>query len=294
MKNCVAALCLLASLPAQSIQVDATGGLLLSWQGSGGIQTVSTPVQGATTLANPSVGVITLTTGATTRLTLQPYSPPWPGPVQGWWSQASADVVVRYAASAPVAGVLRVVVTPACVMGTPPSVDVEDDGWFEAPPSGVPTAIDVPVVLGPRSMPIRLVNGSVNFGAACLSTIEITFVPQPTHLASAGVACGSSLAASLLPPSTQPGRLTLHVDDLPVPVNVVAVLAFGATALPLGPTCALGLLADGSFLVSPTAGGLDIPIPLATGLVGAVELQYVGLQLPFLLEFSNRVRLTLP
>lgn len=284
----------LASLPAQSIQVDASGTLMLAWQGSGAMQTQSAPVQGATTLTNAGVGTITLATGVTTTLTLAAASPPWPGPVQGWWSQASADVVVRYSATAPVAGVLRFDVVPACIMGMPPSVDVGDDGLYEVAPSGLPSTVDIPVVLGPRPIPIRLTDTVVNFGATCVSTMTVTFVPQPSQLASTGVPCGSSLAASLLPPSTQPGRLTLHVDDLQMPANVLAAVVFGRTALPLGATCAPGLVVDGSFLRLPTAGGFDFPIPLSAGLVGTLELQYVGLQVPFLLEYSNRVRISLP
>lgn len=294
MKLVVAALSLLASLSAQSLQVDATGALMLTWQGSGAVQTVSTPVQGSTTLSNSGVGLITLSTGTTTTLTLQPYPPPWPGPVQGWWSQASADVVLRYSASSAAAGVLRISAVPSCMMGMPPSVDVEDDGFYELPPSGLPSTVDIPVVLGPRPVPIRIQGTSVNFGASCLSTIEVSFVPQPSKLVTNGVACGSSLAASLLPPSTQPGRFTLHVDDLQMPANVLAAVVFGRTALPLGVTCAPGLVVDGSFLRVPTAGGFDFPIPLSAGLVGTLELQYVGLQLPLLLQYSNRVQISLP
>jgi hypothetical protein len=86
----------------------------------------------------------------------------------------------------------------------------------------------------------------------------------------------------------------LHVDDLQMPANVLAAVVFGRTALPLGVTCGPGLVVDGSFLRVPTAGGFDFPIPLSAGLVGTLELQYVGLQLPLLLQYSNRVQISLP
>ncbi len=283
-----------AALPAQNLTVGATGTLMLSWKGSGPVQTLSQSVNNDTTLQNGQVGDVSIQTGTTTTLSLSAQSPPWPGPTMGWWSQAAADVVVRYSAPVATAGVLRLNLVPACIMVAPPSIDVGDDGLYEIPPTGLPTTVDVPVVLGPRPISIRIVDTVVNFGAQCLSTASITFLPQPTNLLTTGIACGSSLAASVLAPSLQPGRLTLHVDDLPTPTNVLAAIAFGGVQTPMGSSCNPGLIADGWLFVTPTAGGFDLPIPLGAGLTGAVELQYVGLQLPFQLQWSNRVSLTLP
>ena len=284
-----------AALPAQNVTIGATGTLMLSWQGSGPLQTLTQTVNNDTTLQSSQVGDASVQIGSTTTLSLSAQSPPWPGPTMGWWSQASADVIVTCSTTVPTAGVLRLNLVPACIMGAPPSIDVGDDGLYEIPPTGLPTTVDVPVVLGPRPISIRIVDTVVNFGGAqCLSTASIQFVPQPSNLVTTGVACGSSLAASVLAPSLQAGRLTLHIDDLPTPTNVLAAIAFGAVPTPMGSSCNPGLIADGWLFVTPTAGGLDLPIPLGTGLTGAVELQHVGLQLPFQLQWSNRVRLTLP
>jgi hypothetical protein len=299
MKTAGAVLAVLAVIavaaPAQNVTVAATGTLSLSWQGSGPLQTSTQPVQGTTTLQNTQVGSVALTVGTTTTLTLTALSPPWPGPTMGWWSSATGDVRLRLTAGAPVAGVLRVGVVPACIAGSPPFVDVEDDGLLELVGAAGPAQTDVPVVLGLRPVTVRLYGSMVNFGATCAGSVSVEFVPQPANLATAGIACGPSLAATLLRPTAQPGRLTLHVDDQPnAPSSTFAALAFGATALAMGPTCGAGLLADGWVFVTPTAGGFDLPIPLAPALVGAVELQHVGLQLPWQLQWSNRVRLSLP
>lgn len=283
-----------AVLPAQSVLVGASGTLTLSMSGSGPVQTVTQAVNGTTTLLVGTVGIASLTTGTATNLSLHAFSPPWPGPTVGWWSQATGDVVVSYSASAPVAGVLRLDLAPACIMGMPPFIDVNDDGEREIPPTGVATTVDVPVVLGPRPIRIRIFDSVVNFGATCISTASVTFVPQPTNLVTAGTACGSSLAASMRPAALQTGQLTLHVDDLPTSASIVAAIAFGGTPTPMGATCGPGLVADGWLILTPAGGGFDLPIPLSAGLVGTVELQYVALQLPFLLQWSNRVGLTLP
>ncbi len=288
---------LAAALPAQNVVVDASGTLTLGWQGNGPAQWLTQTVNGPTTLQSGQVGSAALTLGVTTTLTLSAQSPPWPGPTVGWWSNAAADVLVTYAATVPVAGILRLSLLPACSMGILPAVDVDDDGLFEIAPTGVATQVDVPAVLGPRPIVVRIVDSTVSFGAACVSTASIQFLAQPANLATAGVACGSSLAATLLSPTPQPGRLTLHVDDHPTtPAATFAALAFGATPLVTGPSCGPGLIADGWLFLTPTPAGFDLPIPLGAGLVGSVELQYVGLQLPLpsQLQWSNRVRLTLP
>lgn len=285
-----------AALSAQTITVTASGSLSLVWQGSGPVQTATQQVFGSTSLQVSTVGSAVLTIGPTTTLELEALDPPWPGGSQGWWSSASASVLVSYAADAPLAGVLRLDIDPACIMGMPPMIDVENDGLVEANSWQGTVQVDVPVVLGPRPIPVHLGADTVNFGGAtCIVTSSIQFVPLVANLQTAGAACGPSLAASLLPPTQQPGRLTLHVDDDPAaPTSIAAALAFGSTALPTGPTCNPGLIADGWFFVMPTAGGFDLPIPLSSYLTGYVHLQYVGLLLPFSLQLSNRLSLTLP
>ena len=42
------------------------------------------------------------------------------------------------------------------------------------------------------------------------------------------------------------------------------------------------------------AGGFDLPVPLATGLTGSIHLQHIALQLPFTLQLSSRLRVTVP
>ncbi len=42
------------------------------------------------------------------------------------------------------------------------------------------------------------------------------------------------------------------------------------------------------------AGGFDLPFSLATGLTGSIHLQPEALPLPFTLQLSNRLRVTLP
>ena len=112
--------------------------------------------------------------------------------------------------------------------------DVEDDGLFEAMGTYGPIQVDVPVVLGPRPIPVRITGETVNFGGAtCVSTSSVAFVPTPIGLETAGVACGPSLAASLSHPLQQPGMLVLHVDDdVAGPSSIAAAIAFGATSTP--------------------------------------------------------------
>lgn len=285
---------LVNALCAQTVSVQATGTLFLSAVGSGQPVTQTQPVVNSTSLQNAGVGNIVLSTGVATSLSTTASSPPWPGPTMGWYSLASADVTLRYSATAPVAGVLRLTVNPACVMVGPPFIDVGDDGLYEVPPSGLPSVVDVPVVLGPRPIVVRLYDQVVNFGSTCSSSMSVQFLPQVANLDTSGVACGPSLAAALLRPSTSNGRLWLHIDDAAVPASLAAAIVFGSTPVAMGPTCGPGLVGDGWVLVTPTPGGFDLPVPLSTGLLGSVQLQHVGLQLPFQLLWSNRVGLTLP
>lgn len=282
------------ALCAQTVSVQATGTLFLSAVGSGQPVTQTQPVVNSTTLQSAGVGNIVLSTGVTTTLSTTAASPPWPGPTMGWYSLASVDVTLRYSATAPVAGVLRLTVNPSCVMVAPPYVDVGDDGLYEVPPSGAASVVDVPVVLGPRPIVVRVYDQVVNFGATCASSMSVEFLPQPANLDTNGIACGPSLAAALLRPTTTSGRLWLHVDDAVVPASLAAAIVFGSTPVPMGPSCGPGLVGDGWVLVTPTPGGFDLPVPLSTGLLGSVQLQHVGLQLPFSLLWSNRVGLTLP
>ena len=283
---------LASAAPAQIVSATATGTLSIGWQGSGPAQSVSQPVGGVSASVQvATVGSAALAVGATTTLTITAESPPWPGPTQGWWSDAGADVLVTYTASAPVAGVLRLQIAPTCVV-FPPMIDVEDDGIVEA--SFVPAGawVDVPVVLGLRPVPVRLRAQVVNFGATnCSYAPSISFLPQPAQLTTAAVPCGVTASASLSPPTAVAGALVLHVDDA---ASVAAALVFGATPIQPGPSCGPALLVDGALFATPTAGGYDVAIPLVPALMGSVEMQCVGLLLPVQLQWSNRVSLTLP
>lgn len=288
----VAFLVLAGGLGAQAVTVSAAGDFYFGWQGPGPFQVVSQAVTGPITFAQPTVGSISLTTGSVTTLTVRADSPPWPGPVQGWWSQAVAILDVTYTSDVPVAGILRLSLTPACMMGMAPFLDVEADGLYEIAPTGLPTTVDVPVVLGPRGVVIHIEDTTVNFGAACLSTASIEFLPQPTNLSTTGVACGPNFSASLLPPATSEGRMTLHLEG--DSQSVIAAIVLGGTPLPMGLVCGQGLVDDALVLLTPVAAGFDVPVPLSTGLVGSIELQYVGAQSPVQLAWSNRLTLTLP
>ncbi len=111
-------------------------------------------------------------------------------------------MLVSYAADAPLAGVLRLYIDPACIMGMPPMSDVENDGLVEANSWQGTVQVDVPVVLGPRPIPVRLGADTVNFGGAtCIVTSSIQFVPLVANLQTAGAACGPSLGGVVaLPP----------------------------------------------------------------------------------------------
>lgn len=152
------------SLQAQTATVTATGSLDLAWQGGGPTQSASQTVTGAATLQVSTVGSATLTLGTTSTLVLDALSPPGGG--WGWWSSASGDVLLSFTATAPIAGVLRLDIVPACIGGGPPTIDVEDDGLIEADGGPGPTTVDVPVVLGPRAIPVRVRADTVNFGGA--------------------------------------------------------------------------------------------------------------------------------
>jgi hypothetical protein len=276
---------------AQNPVVTATGNLLVQWQPSYGLpQQVSQPVIGTSTVVHVSgVGTASLTVGATTVLTLNAESPPYPW--SGMWSHAAGNVVVSYAATAPVAGVLRLQMAPACFMSNP-TIDVDDDGIVEMDLSTTTPYVDVPVVLGTRPVPVRIVAATVNFGGAvCTYAPTIQFLPQPANLTTVQPPCGPVLGASLRTATTAAGQLTLRVDGM---AGIAGVLFVGSVPTPPSPGCGQAANVDATLLLAPTANGLDVPVALSPSLLGSYVLQYVELVLPFQLRWSNDVRLVLP
>lgn len=275
-----------AFLSAQ-VQVTASGSLAVAASVSPSPQTAT--VTGATTLSVPQFGSVTLTVGPTSLLTLVPLSPP--NPWSGWWTSTSGIVLLELTSPVPTAGVLRLHAVPACAALGPASmmIDVDDDGSAEA---GLlaPGPIDVPVVLGSRPVRVRLIAQSVNWGATCQATLEVAFVPQPAQLQVLLPACGPDVAATLRAPAAGPGLLRLEVGGMD---GVLGVLFAGAT--PLAPTgCGPFTTADATMLLTPSPAGARVDVPLAPALIGTARVQYVDLSLPFALEWSNGVQLTLP
>lgn len=276
---------------AQSLVVTATGTLLVQWQPAyGPPHQVSQPVVGASTVVHvSSVGTASLTVGPTTVMTLDAEDPPLPS--WGMWSHAAGNVVVHYAATAPVAGVLRLQMVPSCLMSNP-TIDVDDDGLAEMDLATTTPYVDVPIVLGTRPVPVRIVAATVNFGGAtCTYAPTIQFLPQPANLTTASPPCGPLLGASLRTPTTAAGKLTLRIGSM---TGIAGVLFAGSTPTPPAPGCGPATNVDASVLLSPTANGVDIPVTLSPSLLGVHVLQYVELVLPFQLLWSNDVRLVLP
>lgn len=294
--NGVAFLLVLAALvPSVSAQmaVQISGSFTYTQFGMSPGSTVGAtyPVTGGGTYGWP--GVLNASLGTTTSLVVTSQA-------SGWYSVSSvADLRLHYAANAPLAGVLRFTGTSGLAsFQALVRVDVDGDSQFEvllttAQSSAV---VDVPVVLGPRSIPVDVdirVQSSVP-GQALASSVTVQFLPN-ANLTTSGVACDSRLTASMRKPTVgTDGRLWLHVDDAPTPASVVGAVLVGSTALPMGATCGQGLIDDALVLVNPATGVVDLPVALSPALLGSVNLQYVGLQLPGQLRWSNRIELTLP
>jgi len=192
--------------------------------------------------------------------------------------------------------VLRITGTPGAISAFV-FVDVDADGQNELA-LGSPQAaavVDVPVVLGPRAIAVDVdLSASVGSSQGSSANVTVQFLPQ-ANLSTDGVGCSSILAASMRKPTaTTAGRLWLHVDDTVAPASVIGAFLLGSTPLQMGATCGQGLVDDALILVNPAAGVVDLPAALSTALLGSVDLQYVGLKLPFQLAWSNRIELTLP
>ncbi len=271
-------------LPAQTILVTATGGLQVAYQPSyGGVVTQPMPVAGATALTLPGIGSAQVTVGTSSALRVTADSPPFG--CYGCWSSASGNVRFTFAASTPLAGVLRLSVAPACLMASPPWVDVNDDTTWELVGIQATQSVDVPVVLGQRPIPVRVDALTVNFGGAvCSYPVTVQFVPQASALDVVGPACGPSLAASLTEAGTR--TLTLAVGGMN---GVLGALAIGGAPSPVGgcgpagvPVCAV--------LLTPQPQGVAMPVPVPAGLTGLVTLQCAELSANGTLAFSNGVR----
>lgn len=276
------------SASGQSVQVGATGIISVSYQpSSGGVVTQVQPVAGSSTLALPGVGTAQLTVGATSTLTLTADSPPWG--CYGCWSQAMGDVRLAVSAATPIAVVLRLSVVPACWMGMPPTLDVNDDGSYELVGLLATQTLDVPVVLGTEPVPVRMGGNAVNFGGAnCTATLTVSFLAQPSQLAPVQAACGPDLGAVL----TADGgarTLSLRIGSMS---GLIGALGVGDGPIP-GTGCGLAMLPLAVVWIVPSPAAATYVVPIAPAVAGVFTLQYAELLATGSIAFSNGIVATL-
>ena len=280
---------LAASVPSQSVQVGASGTLYVSLQPSSGpVITYTRTVAGPTSLVQSGVGSAVVTTGAVSELLLTADSPPWT--CYGCWSQAAGDVVFEFGAAAPVAGVLRLQLVPACFMGMPPVIDVNADGSYELIGANATQTVDIPVVLAVEPLRIRVVGNSVNFGGAnCSYPLHVEFLAQPANLNSVNAPCGPTLAAALTGLTNR--SLTLRFGGM---AGQLGALFVGAAPTPQPGPCALATVPAAAVILAPNPAGAEFLVPIAASLVGVYTLQYVELMADGRLVWSNGVAAVLP
>jgi hypothetical protein len=273
---------------AQSVQVAAAGTVTVSYQPSTGpVVTNNQPVTGATSLQLAGVGSAVLTTGNANLLTVTAISPPWN--CYGCWSQAAGDVLLSITSTAPVAGILRLQATPACLMGPPPLVDVHDDGSYELVASLPNTILELPVVLASEELRVRISAHTVNFGGAtCVSPTLVEFVPQPTNLTTVGNPCGPTLGGVLWGSGNR--TLTLRFGGMAGTIGAVFV---GTVPTPQ-PGCGLATQPVVSLLLAPDPQGATFAVPVSSALVGVYTLQYVELLPNPQIVWSNGIAAVLP
>jgi len=285
-------LALLAQSVCAQLTVAATGTLSATLNPGSAIQQVTQqPVTGSTSWY-VGHGSADLSLGPTTTLSIQAVRQPLT-----YAASAAADVRLLYGSPVPVAGLLRFTATTGPGASSV-RVDVDDDGQLELSWSAFvggqgPTA-DVPVVLGPAPLAIEVDVEAFTFAVANIASASLTvqFLPQ-ANLSTSGVACGATIGASMRKSTiSADGRVWLHFHEEPFGSDFAAVL-FGVTPLPMGISCGPGL-DESWFLVTPSPTGIHLPIVLSIGGLGSAYVQYVGLQLPDQLRWSNRIGLTLP
>lgn len=273
---------------AQSVQVGATGTLSVSYQPlTGPVVTNNQPFQGAASLQLSGIGSAVFAVGNANLLTLTAVSPPWN--CYGCWSQAAGDVVLSITAPSPVAGILRLQATPACLMGPPPLVDVHDDGSYELVAAQPNQTVELPVVLASEELRVRISAHTVNFGGAtCVSPTLVEFVPQPTNLTTVNNPCGPTLGGTLWGSGNR--TLSLRFGSMAGTIGAVFV---GATPTPQ-PACGLATVPVVSLLLTPDPQGAMFPVPVSTAVVGVYTLQYVELLPNTQIVWSNGIVAVLP
>lgn len=275
-------------LPAQSIQVGATGTLHVSYQPSSGpVVNQNQPISGASSLQLSGVGSSVLAIGTANLLTVTAISPPWN--CYGCWSQAAGDVVLSITAPSPVAGILRLQATPACLMGPPPLVDVHDDGSYELVAALPNQTVELPVVLASEELRVRISAHTVNFGGAtCVSPTLVEFVPQPTNLTTVNNPCGPTLGGVLWGSGNR--TLTLRFGSL---AGMIGAVFVGAAPTPQA-GCGLATQPVASLLLAPDPQGAMFAVPVSSALVGVYTLQYVELLPNSQIVWSNGIAAVLP
>lgn len=274
---------------AQSIQVGATGTLYVSYQPqSGPVVNQTQPIQGATTLQVPSVASAVLTVGSANLLTISAISPPFN--CSGCWSQAAADVLLSITATTPVAGILRLRATPACLMGSPPLVDVQDDGSYELVASTANQTIELPIVLAAEELRVRISSHTVNFGGAtCVSPTLVEFVPQPTNLTTINTPCGPTLGGVLW--GTGNRSLALRIGGM---AGSIGALFVGTAPTPWPSGCGIATQPAASILMAPSPQGAQFSVPVSSALVGVYTVQYVEMLPNTQIVWSNGIAMVLP
>lgn len=284
-------LVLASFVPAVCAQmsVQASGTLVANMVLNGYNQSYTVNVSGSGNW--PGYGALSTSLGQTTTLHASAFRYSF-----AFSADATVHVRLLYSANGPLAGRLRFLGTPGPTTSFV-RVDVDGDGLRELSVANGqgPMVVEVPVVLGPRAIAVDVdMFASTGSSQSATSDLAVEFLPE-TNLVTDGLPCGPGLEATLLAPTaTTAGRMFLHVADALVPTGDIAAILVGSTPLPMGATCGQGLLDDALVLVAPVPGGINVPVPLSTGLVGTVYLQYVALTLPSQLSWSNRIGLSLP
>ncbi len=281
----------LSSYAQQVTATPSSGGSLTvqlqPYQGS--VQQNSVPVLPGTTAINMSrEAFATSVVGLRTQLRCEANGPPSGG--HGGWSSAAGRFGVLYSASAPIAGVLRLTMTPACYMN-PPYIDVGDDQKYEL--IAVAGSVDVPVVLGPQPLVVSIFNEVVNFApGVCVGTSSLEFLPTATKLKVLGTSCGPELNASLVARGGGAHELALETGSVTLPLGVYI---FGTAPASWAYSCPLLTRIDVAIAVAPVGGKAGFTVQLPSQVSGQFRIQYVELSLqPFALGTSHGLQLRLP
>lgn len=279
-----------SSMLCAQVQVTASGSLTITANPELlPPSSVTHSVTGPVNFVSAGVGAATLTLGAVSELTLSPVAPPFG--CGFCFSVVAGDVVVSYSSPTPLAGVLRLTSLPVCWVN-PSSVDVENDGVLEIYGTSACT-VDVPVVLSPDAIDVRLLGQPVNFSGAsatCNQIQRVEFLPQPTAMTTLPPACGPMLGGTLTDTATTGRNLRVHIANTN---GQLGVLQVGTATPPVPGACGPATLPDAAVILVPGPNGIEFDVPVAVSLTGMFTLQFVDVTLsPFVIDWSNGLLLS--